>query len=170
VPDRLRALLERPLDPRAGRAVTVLAAAISLGFATALGLGVGDGPNRSTLERPPDGGARPSPPLAASSPREPARSERHRPPRQDPQDDPGSEAGRRARAALRSHRALQHVPYRAGGVAIDLVGADGGRAVLRISAESAAVARRGWRAFLRRFDDDGLAYEPIFTTNGGRRG
>jgi hypothetical protein len=92
------------------------------------------------------------------------------PAHQDPQDHPGSAAHRRATREIADHRALQHVPYRAGGVAIDLVGARGDRAVLAVRATTRAAARRGWRAFLRRYRDDGHSYFPRFRTGGGPRG
>ncbi|MBK5218934.1 MAG: hypothetical protein JJE35_03995, partial [Thermoleophilia bacterium] len=82
--------------------------------------------------------------------------------RQDPQDLPGSEAATRLAEALRERRALQHVPYRRGELAIELVGARRGKAVLRVSAPDRAAARRGWGEFLRRYRDAGASYLPIF--------
>lgn len=164
--DRLRALLEEPLDPSAARAVVVLASAILLGFAGLFVLAAGEddeGSPRSVVPRAASP-APTSPPLAAI---EPAPAEAHPPLHgQDPQDREGSPAARRAERALRSHRALQHVPYRSGEVAVVLVGARGNRAVLRISAPTVAAAKRGWRSFLRRFRDPGRAYVPVFR---GRR-
>jgi hypothetical protein len=89
-------------------------------------------------------------------------------PRQDPQDDPSGAAGRRSRRELREHAALQHVPYRRGGFGVMLIGARRGRAVLVVKAPTLALARRGWRAFLRRFDDSGAAYVPHFKKGGAR--
>ena len=167
--DRLRALLDRPLDPSAARAIVAFASAILLGLA-ALFVLAGSEPDRPSSQE-----ARP----AASSPPRPAAPvervedeavERHPSTRrQDPQDARGSAAARRAARALRSHRALQHVPYRAGGVAVALVGARGGRAVLRVSASTVREARRGWHRFLRRYRDTGRSYLPVFKASDGKR-
>jgi hypothetical protein len=153
--DRLRALLDRPLDPTAARATLVLASAILAGF-TAIFLLAASQPERPTsLERSSDPV---SPPPASATAIEPPQSPRPAELRQDPQDVRGSAAARRAARAVRSHRALQHVPYRRGKLAIVLVGAEGHRAVLRVSAPTRGAGRRGWRAFLRRFRDRGEAY------------
>jgi hypothetical protein len=168
--ERFRAFLDRPLDPGAGRAIVACASAAFLGLGVLVVLGAVD-----VAERP--GGEGP-PPVAASTPAAtlplpaevpgqstaPAPS-RHR---QDPQDVPGSGAARRVARALREARALQHVPYRRGELTIELVGARGGKAVLRVRAPGAAEARRGWREFLHRYRDGGRAYAPIFRTSGGR--
>ena len=169
--DRLRALLEEPLDPRAGRAVLVLASAILIGFASLFVLAA----------REPDGagprGQAQAPAAVPSVPATPPTGDvegpadsrpSHR--RQDPQDEKGSPAGRRAARALRSHRALQHVPYRSGELEVELVGARGHRAVLRVSAGTVRAARRGWRRFLGRYGDAGKAYVPIFIGRAGRDG
>lgn len=161
--DRLRVLLEEPLDPPVGRAVVVLASAIVLGFASLFVLAA----------REPETGARiedPTTPRSTSG-QAPAELEPETAPRrqQDPQDQEGSPAARRAARALASHRALQHVPYRSGGLMVELVGARGNRAVLRVSAETARAARRGWRRFLRRYGDSGWAYIPIFLGTVGER-
>lgn len=162
--DRLRALLEEPLDPRVGRAVVVLASAILLGLAALFVLAAREpdraGP-RGEAQAPAAAPSVPAAPLAADVEGEPAES---RPPqrRQDPQDEEGSLAARRAARALRSHRALQHVPYRSGEVRVVLAGARGDRAVLRVSAPTARAARRGWHRFLRRYRDSGRAYLPLF--------
>jgi hypothetical protein len=167
VVDRLRALLEDPHDPAVARAVVLLACAVTLGLAIVVGLGpVGRGEDPSA-PRPPATmaatSARPTTPLSE-------RTARRRPDlRQDPQDRPGSPAARRADRELITHRALQHVPYRHGGVTITLVGIDGPRAVLRVEASGHADARRGWRRFLHLYRDDGRAYLPTFGT-GGRHG
>ena len=172
--DRLRALLDRPLDPSAARAIVVFASAILLGLA-ALFVLAGSEPDRpSSQQARPAASSRPAP----ASPVEPAEDEavEHRPKttrRQDPQDARGSAAARRASRILRSHRALQHVPYRAGGVEVALVGTQGGRAVLRVSAPTIPAARRGWHRFLRRYRDSGRAYVPDFKAaarHSGTRG
>lgn len=169
--DRLRALLDRPLDPSAARAILVFASAILIGFAGLFVLAASEQDRQAaTAER-----SRPitSPPASAiptaasggerSTPRSSTR-------KQDPQDVKGSAAARRAAQALRSHRALQQVPYRDGQLAIALVGARGGRAVLRVSAPTVSEARRGWRRFLRRYRDSGRAYAPVFKAAARRSG
>lgn len=165
--DRLRILLEEPLDAAVGRAVVVLASAIVLGLAALFVLAA----------REPGTGTRAEVPATARStsgqapaelepaPIEEAASRR----RQDPQDQKGSPAARRAARALASHRALQHVPYRSDELKVELVGARGHRAILRVSAETARAARRGWRRFLRRYRDSGRAYLPIFRGEVGKR-
>ena len=165
--DRLRALLDRPLDPSAARAILVFASAILVGFAALCARA--PRPPHPPPAAGPRGAAAPSPHPAtpiqavdASSPEGQAA-----PRRQDPQDVEGSIAARRADRALRSHRALQHVPYRSEGLTIDLIGAHGRRAVLRIRAAAVQVARRGWRDFLRRYHDSGHAYLPIFQSKSG---
>lgn len=167
--DRLRAFLDRPLDPSAARAILALASAIMLGLA-ALFVLAGSEPDRPTSQEAHPAAASPSAPVA---PVEEVEDEAvgHRPSRpQDPQDVEGSAAARRAARALRSHRALQHVPYRRGELAITLVGAREHRAVLRVSAPDLPAARRGWRAFLRRYRDRGEAYIARFVARGeGRR-
>jgi hypothetical protein len=55
-------------------------------------------------------------------------------------------------------------------VAIDLVGARGPRAILRVSAPGIDVGRRGYRRFLRRFGDEGREYIPRFRARGDRHG
>ena len=163
--DRLRALLDHPLEPSAARAVLVFSSAILLGLATLFIL--------AASQPDVDGEARPNLPTSTApglaEPREsvvePDQGPRGATPEtQDPQDVPGSPAARRAARALQSHRALQSIPYRSGGVAIDLVGARGHRAVLRVRAETVRAARHGWRQFLRRHHDSGGAYLPIFRT------
>jgi hypothetical protein len=154
--DRLRALLDHPLDPSAARAILVLASAILVGF-TAIFVLAASQPERRTSPERGSAEASPSPPASATAveaPKSPHPAEL----RQDPQDVRGSAAARRAARALRSHRALQHLPYRRGNLAIILVGAQGRRAELRVSAPTRAAGRRGWRAFLRRFRDRGEAY------------
>jgi hypothetical protein len=169
---RLRTLAERPLGQATGRIVVLLGGAVCVGFAVLVGLGLlgpaGAGsPTGGHYEAPSPAAARSS--LAAGSrssdgTRVPAR------PAQDPQDRPGSTAARRARRELASHRALQHLPYRHGGVSISLVGARGARAVLRVAAATVPSARHGWRSFLRRFRDDGRSYLPRFRMAGSGHG
>jgi hypothetical protein len=167
--DRLRALLDRPLDPNAARAILVLASAVLLGLA-ALFAFAASAPDRPTSQ---GGRAAAASPSATAAPVEVVEDEavEHRPatPRQDPQDERGSAAGRRAARALRSHRALQHVPYKDGEVTVILAGARGSRAVLRVNAPTRAAARRGWHRFLRRYRDLGRAYVPVFATTAGKR-
>ena len=168
--DRLRALLDHPLDPRIGRAIVVLAAAISFGFAAVVVI-AGTAEQSSRSDSVVDRGqtrasavARPEPePAPGEAPSIPARPGRHR---QDPQDNYRSAAGRRAERALRSHRALQHVPYRRGRLRIGLIGARGGLAVLLVSAPSSASAHDGWRRFLGRYGDSGDGYLPRFRVDG----
>jgi hypothetical protein len=164
--DRLRAFLDRPLDPSAARAIVAFASAILLGLA-ALFILAGSEDERPISQEPRPAAAFPSAPAPPVEEVEGEAAE-HRP--QDPQDVEGSVAARRAARALRSHRALQHVPYRDGGVTIALAGARGSRAVLRVSAASIPAARRGWRRFLRRFRDSGRAYVPVFRATARSRG
>jgi hypothetical protein len=165
--DRLRFLLDRPLDPLAARAIVVSATAILLGFAALFVLGA-SAPDRSV-----SGGQKATQPQpghffdAARPEAAPPASRAPRRRRQDPQDEKASPAAARAAKAMRSHRALQHVPYRHGRVSIRLAGARGRRAVLAVSAPTLAVARRGWQEFLRRYRDRGRAYVPLFTAGQG---
>lgn len=168
--DRLRALLERPLDPSAARAILVLASAILVGFTALLVLAASQ-PERPTSPERGSAEVASPPPVSTRALEPPPRSPRPAELRQDPQDVRGSAAARRAARAVRSHRALQHVPYRRGNLAINLVGAAGHRAVLRVSASTRAAARRGWRVFLRRFRDRGETYIARFVVRdaGARR-
>jgi hypothetical protein len=164
--DRLRFLLDRPLDPLVARAIVVFASAILVGFAGLFALSASESsrpaaagrpaaPERSWLARSfGDANEEAAPP--ATSAVAPHRR------RQDPQDEKGSPAASRAAKAMRLHRALQHVPYRSGRLSVRLVGARGGRAVLAISAPTIPAARRGWRRFLRRYRDGGHVYLPRF--------
>jgi hypothetical protein len=163
--DRLRALLDRPLDPSAARAILAFASAILIGLAALFVLAASQGDPATTPERP-------APVVSAPGPAAPIEVAGDDPAphlRQDPQDIAGSAAARRAARALRSHRALQHVPYRSGEVRIALVGARGSRAVLRVAAPTGAAARHGWRRFLARYGDSGRAYVPVFDATRGRR-
>lgn len=166
--DRLRALLEEPLDPRVGRAVVVLASAILLGLAALFVLAIREAETSTRAEEPPAAQSKPGSAtmdlLPAPTPGTPAARRR-----QDPQDQAGSAAARRAARALASHRALQHVPYRSGGLTVELIGARGDRAVLRVTADTVQAARAGWRRFLRRHRDSGRAYIPIFRGKDGER-
>jgi hypothetical protein len=167
--DRLRLLLDRPLDPPIARAVGVLAMAVLLGFAAVMVLGASErqdsAPSPESVVRGSAGASIPDASASEGDSSGLRRPQRRR--RQDPQDATGSAAARRAAAESRSHRALQHVPYRQGLVAIRLVGARRGRALLRVSAPTIVAARRGWRAFLRRFGDTGRSYVPIFKGGAG---
>jgi hypothetical protein len=166
--DRLRFLLDRPLDPAPARAVVVLATAVLVGFVAVFVLGA------ASSDRPAPAG----PEAVAAQPHlgrsfgdveveaAPAAPLTTRRPEQDPQDDKGSPAAGRAAKAMRSHRALQHVPYRSGRFSVDLIGAYGGRAVLAVSAPTISAARRGWRRFLRRYRDSGRSYVPHFIDGG----
>lgn len=170
--ERLRALAEEPLDPEVLRTAVALAGSILIGLAAFLALALGvPGPEAESRGggAPAGMGAVRALPSSVGYPRggrTPLRSGR----RQDPQDIVGSPAAQRASRALRSVRALQHVPYRRGALAIELVGARGSRAVLRVSALTIPVARREWRRFLRRYRDSGRAYVPLFRAGEGRDG
>ena len=170
--DRLRALLEEPLDPVAARAVLVFASAILLGLAALFVLAARE-PGPATPPGQPKTSSAPSS-LPAAPPAEtyePEPTETHSPLHgQDPQDQKGSPAAHRAARALRSHRALQHVPYRSADLTIELIGARGHRAVLRVSASTVGAARRGWRHFLRRYHDSGRAYVPVYRGEGEHGG
>jgi len=164
--DRLRALLDRPLDPGAARAVLAFASAVLLGVAALFVLAASQGDPATVPERlaPTASAPRPAAPIEVGGDDPPAHL------RQDPQDIAGSAAARRAARALRSHRALQHVPYRDGEIRIALVGARGSRAVLRVVAPTEHAARSGWHQFLRRYRDPGQAYAPVFHASSSARG
>lgn len=164
--DRLRALLDRPLDPGAARAVLAFASAILLGLAALFVLAASQADQPTAPERPALAAPAPGP----ADPIEVAEDEPAAHLRQDPQDIAGSAAARRAARALRSHRALQHVPYRDGELRIALVGARGSRAVLHVTASTVTAARQGWRRFLARYGDSGKAYVPVFKASGGHGG
>jgi hypothetical protein len=167
--DRLRALLDRPLDPSAARAILVSASAILVGLAALFALAASQSDQPTSSGHPSVAASSPSPaPIQAIE--DNSAEGQAAPHRQDPQDVEGSAAARLAARALRSHRAIQHVPYRRGELAITLAGARGERAVLRVSAPGLPAARRGWRAFLHRFHDRGEAYISRFVTGDeGRR-
>ena len=167
--DRLRASLDRPLDPSAARSILALASAILLGLAALFVLAGGE-PDRPTSREDRPAAASPFVPAAPVAEVEKEAVEHHSPARrQDPQDEKGSAAARRADRALRAHRALQHVPYRDGEVTVALIGARRSRAVLRVSAPTVPEARRGWRRFLRGYRDSGRAYVPVFKAAGSAR-
>jgi len=155
--DRFRLLLDRPLDPRAARAILVFASAILAGFTVLFVLASrqAESPTPPTHLSQAIPSPSPSVPIQAF---EGNPGEGQAPHRQDPQDVEGSTAARKAARALRSHRALQHIPYRHAKLAITLAGARAERAVLQVSAPSLRAARRGWSAFLRRYHDRGKAY------------
>jgi hypothetical protein len=171
--ERFRVFLDRPLDPSAGRAMLALAAAILLGLAALFVLDAGESENRAATDT---GAAAPAAFQPASAPPAvrpvaPKRRDggRHVH-RQDPQDQRGSVAAKRAAHALSFHRALQHVPYSDGELTIRLIGARRGRAVLRVSAPTTSAARRGWRQFLHRYWDPGDFYAPVFDGRRARGG
>jgi len=167
--DRLRALLAEPLDPRVGRAIVALAGAVLLGFAALFVLAAHEPDPNAEADAPPAVASKPASAAAdlLSAPANPDPFPQHR---QDPQDQRGSAAARRAARALRSHRALQHVPYRSGKLTIELAAARGRRAVLRVSAATVQDARAGWRLFLHRYRDSGRAYIAIIRGKDGKRG
>jgi hypothetical protein len=168
--DWLRALLDRPLDPSAARAILVFASAILLGVAVLFVLAASQHDQPTSPGRPSPTASSPGPAAPIAAAEDDSAKGQVAPHRQDPQDIEGSTAARRAARALRSHRALQHVPYRRGELAIILVGARGDRAVLQVSAPNLPQARRGWRAFLRRYHDRGKAYIARFVASDeGRR-
>jgi hypothetical protein len=162
--DRLRFLLDRPLDPLVARASVVFASAILLGFAVLFVFAARE-PGHSA---PPDHKVVSPPPTSDSfgAVRPQAAPPPLRPRRQDPQDEAGSPAARRAAKTLALHRALQHVPYRHAHLSVRLVGARGGRAVLAVIAPTISAARQGWRQFLQRYRDSGRSYEPHFSGTG----
>jgi hypothetical protein len=165
--DRLRALLDRPLDPSAARAILVLASASLVGFAALFVLAAGEPDQSTSAGHPSAATSSPSPVVPTQAVEGDSAEGQAAPHRQDPQDVEGSAAARRAARALRSHRSLQHVPYRSEGLTVDLVGAHGRRAVLRVRAATVQAARRAWRHFLRRYHDSGHAYLPIFQSKSG---
>jgi hypothetical protein len=174
--DQIRSLLDRPLDSRPARAIVALACCVTFALAALVGFAMLGG--SPSAERPPQGQrfTRPTaPPQAAparqprSSAEGPHRSVSRAKPRQDPQDRRGSSAYRRAHRTLSGSRALQHLPLRRGDLSITLIGADHGRAVLRVRASSVAKAKKGWRRVLRRFHDSGRAYELRFATRARGR-
>ncbi|MGN6664662.1 MAG: hypothetical protein ACTHK6_10730 [Solirubrobacterales bacterium] len=166
--DRLRALLDHPLDPSAARTILVFSSAILVGFAALFVLAASEPDQPPSPGHPSAAAAPPSPVVSIQAAEGNSAEGQAAPRRQDPQDVEGSRAARRADRALRSHRALQHVPYRDGELMIELIGVRGSRAVLRVGASTVQAARRGWRRFLRRFRDSGRAYAPIFTVSRGQ--
>jgi hypothetical protein len=167
---RLRTLRDRPLDPGITRALVVLAGAVCAGLALLVGLGLlTPRPTRPPSSRAPVArSARTARPSVVGRPT-PARIPRTDRPAQDPQDRPGSGAAAHARRELATHRALQEVPWHRGGLSVELVGARAGKAVVEVRAETIAAARRGYRRFLRHFDDPGRAYLPKFRRRGRSR-
>lgn len=167
--DRLRSLVDRPLDPSVARAVTALASAIFVGVVALFVLASqehgGTHPVEHVASLPPSIRLARLPRKGVGQRRRLSHPRFGR--RQDPQDIGGSRAARRASRALKAHRALQHLPYRSGGLAIELIGARAVRAVVRVSASTRAEARAGWRGFLAHYDDAGRAYVPVFRAGGG---
>lgn len=155
---RLRALMEQPVDPEVARWVVSLALLVTVGLACLVALSAAG--RSATRPREEAHGAGPfvEQPPVFSLPDD----RRSQPRRQDPQDRPGTAAHRRAERELVTHRALQYVPWRGDGVSISLVGARKGRAVLEVRGPDTEAARRGYREFLHRYDDDGDAYFPRF--------
>jgi hypothetical protein len=166
--ERLREFADRPLDRGVARAILIFGLGITIGLALLVGLAAVEGGEGSSSGGAASTRAR----RVRSLPSPRARVTIAYPAQrvaQDPQDRRGSAARRRAVIALESHRALQHVPWYQGDVAIELVGATGSRAILQVVGPDIAVARRGYGSFLRRYDDRGLAYLPRFRARGGRR-
>ncbi len=167
---RLRELAERPVAPGVARAIvsTALVVTVALGCLVALGVAGHRDPVAGHHD-PGSAVARPVAP-APTRPTESATASTVARRRQDPQDRPGSAAHRRVARELASHRALQHVPWHRGRVSIDLVGVEEGRAVLAVRGSSLAVDRHRWRAFLRRWKDDGHSYLPRFEVESEAKG
>lgn len=171
--ERLRALLEHPLDPRVARAVVTLASVVSVGFGVLIALGVSarGGVHAEAPTRRPAAHAAVRSALAGPVPRGEAGARTEAvPPRQDPQDRAGTAARAQAERELERHLALQHLPYRRGGIRIDLVGARGDRAVLAIRAPTLQQARRGYRVFLHRYGDEGRSYLSRFRARRDHHG
>jgi hypothetical protein len=163
--DRFLDFLYAPLSGRAARAVLILTALVCHGYVLVTLLSIAAGGEAQPGSEHHDAQRRAVPVRSAGSERDPGVAHH----RQDPQDRPRSAAARAAQGELRTHRALQHVPYRGAGVTITLVGARRGRALLRVSGTDLTTERLGWRAFLRRFGDDGSAYVPVFAEIGARK-
>ncbi len=159
--DRFLDFLGAPLSRRAAQAVLVLTAAVSHGYVllALLSLAAGDEGSRRTDR---DGSGEQT---VSVRPVESNDSTRVPRPRQDPQDWPGTRWSRRADRALRSHRALQQVPFRTAKATIVLANARRGMAVLRVTAPSADDGRAAWRRFLRRFHDSGEGYISVFISS-----
>lgn len=167
--ERFRAFLDQPLGPGAARAILCFSSAFLVGLALLFVLAASQ-PGRPN---PPD---RTPSTASPQAPRVWTLAEARRVEqvggigRQDPQDVPGSPAARRAARALEAHRALQHVPFEGEELTVELVGARGDRAVLWVTAATIGAAERGWQGFLRRYQDSGRAYIPIFRARGGADG
>ncbi len=154
MPNQLRDLRDRPLPPARARPAFLLSAVAIVLVAVVL-IATGRSPQHERPVTTPVATVATAPTPPSTAPLAPTATVA----RQDPQDVRGSRAASRAHRALVTHRALQHVPYRAGGVAIDLTGAHDGRAVLAVVARSRRQARAGWLRFLARYHDAGHAYE-----------
>lgn len=167
--ERFRAFLDQPLGHGAARAILSLSSAILVGLALLFVLaasqpGRPNPPGRAPSTAPPQAPRLWTPAVGRQGEQAGAIGQ------QDPQDVPGSPAARRAARALESHRALQHVPFESEALTVELVGARGHRAILRVTASTIGAARRGWRGFLGRYQDAGRAYIPIFNARGGTNG
>jgi hypothetical protein len=146
----------------------VLAVAL---IVTLLSAGGGHHPRRErpapAAERPTVVGATPAP---APPPRAKPRAKAARSPRDevDPQDhDPRLRA--RLRRAQVTGAAFQHLPWAGDGIAIDFgeAGADG-RVRLEVTyLATRDDARRAYRRFLARFDDDGRGYRVTYRPSAG---
>lgn len=170
--DRLRDLLDRPLDRGTAQTIVALAAAVTFAFGALVALGIVGRPSTSDVSPAGPTAVLPSAPARQAenpAPEPQAADEGTTAPAQDPQDRKGSAAYGRVHRAADTHRAMQHLPYRIGHVTFALVGANNGRAVVRVEGPTIAAARRSWRRFLRRFDDDGGAYVTRFAA-GPRNG
>ena len=130
---RLRALIERPVDPEVARWVVSLALLVTIGVACLVALSATDG----SVTRPGHEVDRAGPAVDRPVALSPNVDRRHHG-RQDPQDRPGTSAHRLAERELATHRALQHVPWRGEGVSISLVGARAGKAVLAVEGSALA--------------------------------
>lgn len=166
--ERLRELADRPLDRGVAGAILILGLGVTIGVSLLVGLVTIGGEAESSRGGAGSAVGNPAPPVVPETARVPTANPVPAP-EQDPQDRPGSVARSRAVAELRSHRALQHVPWRHGGVVIELAGASGSRAILRVVGPDLAIARRRYSSFLRRFGDRGHAYLPSFRARGTTR-
>lgn len=167
--ERFRAFLDQPLGHGAAQAILFLSSAILVGLAVLFVLTGGEPASRPHVAEPRPAQSGAGFAVAGVSP-SPAAATRPPWPRHDPQDREGSPAARRAARALEAHRALQHVPFESEALTVELVGARGHRALLRVTASTIGAAQHGWRKFLRRYQDTGHAYIPIFRAQAARGG
>lgn len=84
----------------------------------------------------------------------------------DDAEDRDRDLARRTRQAVRDRPALQMLPWRHGGIEIEMqdVTTDGRVVLLIRTPMSASAARQAYRAFLRRAGDPGRAYAITFRT------